>query len=697
MQDFEAAYAELWEDIKRESFAFGQPQQESFFNIYAAIAAENGDCLDLTYTPVKKEGATGYQVDGYALDTERGELYLAIVDLRDDDEIEPLNQGQVDSLYGRVERFYKNAIKPDYVNTIEETGPTFQVAYPILSSNALFKRVRVIIFTNARLASRKKGVDSKEIAGKKFIYNILDFSRYVDIVRSMGTPEPVEIDLEEEFQTTLPCLKAHTGSTEYASYLVVMPGDLLSRIYEIYGARLLEQNVRTFLQAKTKVNQGIITTIEKYPQMFFAYNNGLTATASGITTKELAPGVTTIKAINNLQIVNGGQTTASILYARDSKKANLDNVFVQMKLSVISEDRVEETVPKISRYANSQNKISDADFFSTHPFHVEMEKISRRLSAPQKEGAFAASKWFYERARGQYKNKFAYGKPSDKRKFETEFPSDQVVEKTDLAKYALTFECLPHLVSQGAQKCFMHFADRIGKDWEENSNSYNDGYFKDVIAKTIVFRWTDKMVAQSQWYRDDRGYKAQIVTYSIAWLVNHLKAGGKYHLDLQQIWNKQSLCEGLKSSLEILAPQIYLKIKDAPPNVKNLGEYCKQQACWTAVSGLKVELPGVLKTALIDADQLKQIKKDSLAVKKMTNEIEFETRLLELMPMTNEIMEFALSRKLLSPTSHTALSKINSGNIMIGVSEKRALEQLFQRMEEIGFEFVLGDSSQIAP
>lgn len=687
MQNIEEAYAELWKDIKRDSYAFGQPQPESFFNIYAEIAAGNGDCLDLTYTPVKKEGTTGYQVDGYALDTERGELYLAIVDLRDDEEIEQLNQGQVASLFGRAERFYKNAIKPEFINTIEETSPTFQVAYPIFSDNAHFKRVRIIIFSNARFASRKKGVDSREISGKKFIYNILDFSRYVDIVRSMGSPEPIEIDLEEEFQTTLPCLKVHTGSKEYSSYLVVMPGDLLSKIYEIYGARLLEQNVRTFLQAKTKVNQGIITTIEKSPHMFFAYNNGLTATASGVTTKELDPGGMTIKAINNFQIVNGGQTTASILYARDNKKANLDNVFVQMKLSVISADRVDETVPKISKYANSQNKISDADFFSTHPFHVEMEKISRRLSAPQKENAFTASKWFYERARGQYKNKFAYGKASDKRKFETEFPSDQVVEKTDLAKYVLTFECLPHLVSQGAQKCFMHFAARIGKDWEENSNSYNDGYFKDVIAKTIVFRWTDQMVGRSQWYRDDRGYKAQIVTYSIAWLVNYLKVTGSYLLDLQQIWNKQSLCDGLKSSLEMLAPQVYSKIKDAPPSVKNLGEYCKQQACWAAVSSLKVDLPRALKTAIINADQFQLIKKDRLAVKKMTNEIEFETKLLELVPLMNEIMEFARSRKLLSPTSHAALSKINSGNIMLGASEKKALELLFKRMCEIGYEF----------
>lgn len=316
-----------------------------------------------------------------------------------------------------------------------------------------------------------------------------------------------------------------------------------------------------------------------------------------------------------------------------------------------------------------------------------MEKISRRLSAPQKEGAFAASKWFYERARGQYKNKFSYGKLSEKRKFETEFPSDQVVVKTDLAKYALTFECMPHLVSQGAQKCFMHFADKIGKGWEESPDSYNEGYFKDIIAKTIIFRWTDKMVAQSQWYREDRGYKAQIVTYTIAWLVNHLKDGGKYHLDLQQIWNKQTLCEGLRTTLEILAPPIYMKIKEAPPNVKNLGEYCKQQACWATVSSLKVELPETLKTALIHTDQLKQIKKDDVAIKKIDNGIEFDTKLLELMPIVNEIREFASSRSLLSPASNAALSKINSGNILISASEKKALALLFQRMKEIGYEF----------
>jgi len=163
--------------------------------------------------------------------------------------------------------------------------------------------------------------------------------------------------------------------------------------------------------------------------MFFAYNNGLTATASGVTVSSHSEGGSSILAIRNLQIVNGGQTTASILYAKDNKRVDLDNVFVQMKLTVLPEERVEEVVPRISRFANSQNKISDADFFSTHPFHVEMEKISRRLSAPPKEGALTSAKWFYERARGQYRNQLAKGKASDRKKFEVEFPSDQIIAK----------------------------------------------------------------------------------------------------------------------------------------------------------------------------------------------------------------------------------------------------------------------------
>jgi acyl carrier protein phosphodiesterase len=686
MASIDESHSEFMEDILRDAHSMGQPLQECFFERYAVLAAGNGDCCDLTYTPVKKEGATGYQIDGYALNTEQGDLYLAIADFRDEDELQTLNQQQIDTYFGRSERFYKQALKPEFINALEDTSPAFEAAYPIFAKNINIKRVRVIIFSNARIVSRKKSVEAKQIDGKKFIYNIMDFSRYNDIISSMGETEPIEINLAEEFNSTLPCLRAHTGSGDYKSYLIVMPGELLSRIYELYGARLLEQNVRTFLQAKTKVNQGIITTLEKSPEMFFAYNNGLTATASGVEVSSESAGSTSIRAIRNLQIVNGGQTTASILYAKDNKSVDLANVFVQMKLTVLPEERVEEVVPRISKFANSQNKISDADFFSTHPFHIEMEKVSRRLSAPQKEGAFTSTKWFYERARGQYRNQLAKGKSSDRKKFEMEFPKDQIIEKTDLAKYVLTFERLPHQVSKGAQKCFMEFADRIGKEWENRPDSFNEGYFKDAIAMAIIFRWTDQMIAKSDWYRDDRGYKAQIVTYSIALLVHILDRADGKRISLQQVWNRQAPGDALMKMLEKISVQVATRIKDAPPNVKNIGEYCKQQACWSAVSGLDFVVPEMLLKELVDKDDIQQQKRDNVAIKKIDKGIEFDEKLLKLNSYVPELRKFAESMKILSPAADAALTKIARGNISLNFAEKNAVVVILKNMDDAGYE-----------
>lgn len=686
MEDLKAAFEEFRNDLSREVHTSGEPPQACFFQRYSAIAAENGDCIDLTYTPVRKDGVQGFKIDGYGINTELGELHLAICDYREDEELQTLNQGQIDLMCKSVERFLKSAQSGEYVNSLEETSYAFEAAYPIYFRYNLIHRIRVIILSNARLVARKKYLDSKEIAGKTFTFNLLDFTRY-DILNAGHGSEPIEIDLLELNKSPLPCLCAHTGSSDYASYLVVLPGDLLAKIYGLYGPRLLEQNVRTFLQAKTKVNKGIINTIEESPEMFFAYNNGLTATASDVDIDHLPGGASSLRTIKDLQIVNGGQTTASILYSKDIKNFNLENVFVQMKLSVVSKERVEKVVPKISRYANTQNKISEADFFSSHPFHLEMEKISRRLTSPQKEGSFVSSKWFYERARGQYKDKLAYGTTAEKKKSEAEYPSNQLIDKTDLAKIQLTFDCKPHIVSLGAQKCFMEFAQIIGKIWIDNPLLFNDGYFKEMVAKTIVFRWTDNMIAHSDWYKQDRGYKAQIVTYTIAWIVNHAHKIGGVCIDFQQIWNKQDLPEELKKAIEICAPAIAGKIKDAPSHVKNVGEYCKNQSCWAAVSGLQINIPSTFNNALIDKSEIKQNQKDEIAVKIIDKDIEFEKHLFSLFPHLAEIVTFAHSKKLLTPKSNEALIKLTSGKTNINIVEKDALKKLFARMDEEGYEF----------
>jgi len=683
------AFGQFWEDLLFEAEASAEPQAAAFFQIYEKLAVENGDCVDLTYTPARNEGRGGYQVDGFALDRDRGDLFLAISDFRSGRELQTLNAAQIDTLFDRVRRFCELAISPSFIQAIDETSPSFQAAWPIYASRGDIKRIRVVAFSNARLSTRRKPEMTGEVLGVPFVCSVLDFVRYASILSAKGGFEPIEIDVTSVNGAPLPCLSAHSIDGEHASYLVAVPGTFLAEIYGLYGAKLLEQNVRTFLQARTKVNTGIIRTLEMAPEMFFAYNNGLTATASAITTASLPGGGLGISSIENLQIVNGGQTTASILYASDSqrkgRRADLSRVFVQMKLSVVNPNRLEEVVPLISRYANTQNKISEADFFSSHPIHVVLERISRSQFAPPKTGSMSGSKWFYERARGQYRDGLAYGTSFQRKRFELEFPREQFIDKTDLAKFEVTFECRPHIVSRGAQKCFLDYAEKIGKAWGASEAQFDDHWFRDIVAEAIVFRGVDRLVGRSDWYQQDRGYKAQIVTYSIAWLIHHLHERGQV-IDLDVIWRRQELPAEIASAVAQIAPQVAATIKNAPPGMKNVGEYCKQQACWAAVASAHYAFSDQLEALLVVRSEAEQLRKSEIEARKVDEEINMDRVMVAMLADAQPYLSFARSRRLLTPKSDAAIKRLTRGDIQLSTAERNALRYMVERMAKAGFE-----------
>ncbi|BBK43790.1 hypothetical protein STVA_38100 [Allostella vacuolata] len=687
--DLDEAFDRFWEDLLFEAEASGEPQVAAFFRLYSGLAAESGDVIDLTYTPARNDGRGAYQVDGFALDRDRGDLFLAISDFRSGRELETLNAAQIDTLFERVRRFCELAVQPTFVNAVDETSPSFQAAWPIYDGQRQIKRIRVVAFSNARLSTRRKPEMAGEVLGVPFVCSVLDFARYASILSAKGGVEPIEIDVTAVNGAPLPCLPAHSIDGEHTSYLVAVPGTFLAEIYGLYGAKLLEQNVRTFLQARTKVNAGIIKTLETAPEMFFAYNNGLTATAAGITTAPLPGGGLGIASIDNLQIVNGGQTTASILYASDSqrkdRRADLSRVFVQMKLSVVNPDRLEEVVPLISRYANTQNKISEADFFSSHPIHLVLERISRNLSAPPKAGSLSGSKWFYERARGQYQDRLAYGTQAERKRFELEFPRDQLIDKTDLAKFEVTFECRPHIVSRLAQKCFLDYAEKAGKTWETSEARFNEYWFRSVVAEAIVFKTLDWLVARADWYQRDRGFKLQIVTYSIAWLVHHLQTRGQ-ELSLDVIWQRQELPAEIADALAQIAPQVAETIKDAPPQMKNVGEYCKQQACWAAVTGSRYAFVDRLDGLLVDHEEAEQVRKAAVAAQKVDQDIDFDHVLVAMLADTQPYLSFARSRRLLTPKSDAALKRLTRGDLRLPAPERNALKYMVQQMIRAGFQ-----------
>lgn len=675
------SYADFREDLLREAEFSGDPQRAVFFRRFAELAAENGDTADLTYAPAKKEASRPFEVDGYAWDPDRGELNIAVCDYHPDPELQKINLDRVDQLFKRVARFCESAIDPDFVYTLEESNDAFELATLISQARTSIVRIRCTIFSNARLATNKKTLEEKQVIGAQTTCNVFDFARYATISRSQGASEPIELDVRELNGRPLPCLEAHDDSAGCRSYLAVMPGSLLARAYGLYGSRLMEQNVRTFLQAKTKTNKGIIETAAKAPDMFFAYNNGITATASGLELDRDDLGMLCIKKIQNLQIVNGGQTTASLLYASDRGDADLSRIFVQMKLSVIDPDKVGDIVPLISRFANTQNKVSEADFFSNHEFHQEMQRISRRLDAPRAAGSLASTRWYYERTRGQYKNDVIGRTPTDRKRFEALYPKEQVIQKTDAAKYVLAFEPEPHIVSRGAQKCFAAFAERIDTNWKSSRSSFGDLYFKDLVAKTMIFRWLDRAVGRASWYPDYRSLKAAIVTYTLGWLVNYLHQGLR-EIDFDRIWSTQEVLEELKSTLESLAPQVASKLKEYGGKHGNVTEFAKLPACWAMLSKCDFAVSPQLKLVTIGSEQSKSRIKTARSDGALDDDIRSQTLIVKNLARMAELELIAKRKKFLSPKSSEAFRKISRGNINLTQSELGALKHLIGRLAQ---------------
>ena len=238
--------------------------------------------------------------------------------------------------------------------------------------------------------------------GIPLTFQIWDISRLKRIHEARNARDDLVVEFGDLPHGGLPVLRAAVGDAGYDAYLAVIPAAALADIYIRHGGRLLEGNVRTYLGRVGNVNRGITNTLAREPEKFFAYNNGIAATACSVSVQTGLDGALLLTEATDLQIVNGAQTTASLAAARRDRKVPLDGVFVPMKLSVVPVDLAGEMIPRISRYANTQNPVRASDFFANHEFHRRIEEISRRVLAPAVGGSQVQTHWFYERARGQH-------------------------------------------------------------------------------------------------------------------------------------------------------------------------------------------------------------------------------------------------------------------------------------------------------
>jgi len=613
--------AELLQQVAARSSATADFSESAFASVVAEALVDSGAVPGFEPAFFVHKGM---RVDGYAYTEDEATLDLFQVDFHADTEVQSLSQADIDACLKRAENFFERAVESDLAFEVDVGSSVWSLARQLAQMGHSIVRIRLNIISTAKQSRYVKALPNKKKGDREWAIKVWDLVA-ISRLLSTGEPEPIVIDFVQMFGKGLPCLPANGGGAELDSYLTVIPGDWLAEIYDQYGGRLLEQNVRTFLQASRGVNKGIRKTILEEPQMFFAYNNGISATAAKADFHFEGDQVF-LHQLENLQIVNGGQTTASIFNVMKRDKAeNLEKIRVQMKLSVVRADLVDAIVPKISLYANSQNKVSDADFFSNHPFHRRIETFSRNVWAPAVEGTHQMTHWFYERARGQYANASAYLSPAKKKEFEVQNPRKQLIQKTDIAKVLVTTMCMPHVVSQGAQKNFKFFAENVTGQWGEEGVAFGEEWFKGIIGATIVFRTMERLVGQADWYA--QGYRANTVTYSIALLLYKLKSM-KQDIDFLKIWNRQATSNSLNQALLYIAKQVQSRIILSAETYKvaNVTEWCKREKCWDdLLQSVDVKIGSDLDRDLIDADEKQGAKRSAKREQRVLNDIEAQT------------------------------------------------------------------------
>lgn len=610
MDDLIEFYRDFLAQIKGDADAFGQITTDTFIERTADLLNEAGELTSFTQCYYDgKYGVKRVQVDGYGWDTEEkdGVLSLVIADFDQSQEPGTLGKADVNRLLSRLADFVRASLKSDWRDSLADTSNAYVLADLIKRQWKAITKIKLILITNKRIVTRSDAVPIGELGGIPVTSNVWGLERIRRFVEAGQTREDLVIHFDEDFGEPIPVLKASTGTGQLESYIAVIRGSQLAAIYDKWEARLLEANVRSFLQARGKVNRGIRDTITNEPEMFFSYNNGLTTTAESVEVVDLGEGLFLMSA-NNFQIVNGGQTTASIHAMRKAAAAQLNDLYVQMKLTVVPKEYSEQIVPNISQFANSQNKVNAADFFANHPFHIRMEEFSRRILTPVGDTHYRESKWFYERARGQYADERGRRSASERKSFDAMFPKSQFFCKTDLAKFENSFRCRPHIVSYGAQKNFGDLAKAIGEEWGRNDGrNFDEIWYQRLIGKAIVFRSLEKVVGAQPWYPG--GYRANIITYAIAKLVHDAKQAGKV-IDLDSVWRMQRVHAELEAALLVAAKSAASIITVPQANIQNVTEWAKKEACWTILSKQELKYPAGLDAVLVDAADAQSFRRE---------------------------------------------------------------------------------------
>ncbi|RZJ91907.1 MAG: hypothetical protein EOO20_03695 [Chryseobacterium sp.] len=538
-------------------------------------AGETEGMVVCNYVKPNERGNVEFKINGYAIHENYETLDLFITHYRDTAGLYNLKKTEFEDAVKFITRFANACIK-GYLDEIDPSHTAWGLARVISENHREFDRINIFVLSNGSIGHepplnfRLKGLDDLRI-----IFHVWDAERFYRLSQSRDNREPIQITFSDIYHEGVPCLKMPVKNDVYECYLAIVPGKILSILYDNYSTRLLESNVRAFLQQNGTTNKGIRDTIRgDKPYMFLPYNNGLAVTAAEVTT-ELVDGQLLLTRINDFQIVNGGQTTASLFHTQKKYKLSLSEIYVQMKLTVIRDhDLKNHEVPNISRFSNTQNRVSDLDHSSNHPFLQRIEQLSRTTYASHPGDHNKQTIWFFERVKGQYRELF--NKESTKTRqdaFKIKYPLNQKFVKSEMGKYLNTWRQLPYFVSLGAEKNYPKFMLSVEKDFSKKMPGRL--YFRDLVATGILFKKAEELFGRKgKEPVGDTNIRSFVVTYSLS-LLSYLTES---RIDLGKIWDLQDVPDGLQQEILGLLRFVYNYLDSSKESL--VSEFARKKSTW---------------------------------------------------------------------------------------------------------------------
>lgn len=531
------------------------------------------------------------QLDAYSFSPADGILNLVVSIFSGDEVPEPILTDEAKRGVTAAFKFLEGSAHEALANAWDESHAAHSVCNEIFSfaTSGEMTKACIYLISDRPLGGSIGKMPDFSLGTQRVELHLWDIARLARMEASTSGREEIVIDFPTDYGKGIPALRAAIeGETRYDSYMCVLPGSILANLYDRFGGRILEQNVRAFLGDTRKVNKGIRETLKSEPGMFFAYNNGLTVTVSALSSR-LVDGALEIESVQGLQIVNGGQTTASLYWASKAG-ADLSQVRVQMKLSQLPEDGFEDAVHNIARFANAQNAVSASDLFAGHAYFKRIESISRQTLAPPGSPGEGNTYWYFERTAGSYKVELKRKKAVEAKFWQILNPKKQVLTKTDVARFDSTFDESPHFVSQGAQKNIGNFGKLVMQAWSKDPAQFDERYFQRLVGRAILTRAVDSAIPAQDWYPGS--IVRPLTSYTLAVMSARMSAAG-LQPNYAEVWKTQRAPQRFVTEAMRVARNVLPLLMEIPEElVRNrlVTEWVKREACWIRVKGSELDL-----------------------------------------------------------------------------------------------------------